>query len=290
MTDEESNKMKQYMSQYISDQLSNNGKVPLDKKLIKVGEALSVAEEFLDDSFFISLMNKDKRVKDVITKFTKEQMEEIKNGNVDIISPNAFFERCVKAYCKGKGIDIPKEKYPRLTIEEEIELFDKVKEGNESAQTEFVGRLYRVVLRESLKRHPVIDLPLTETVRHATEGINETLSQYVQGDNIRLATLSKVFINRAINEAEQNRIHELNINYLSSRFFRGILEVMESKRTNLDSVRLPVYVMNRFEGLDKSKVNKAIETMKGINFQDKGNLSLVLTPPKPQDIFINKAA
>ena len=282
--------MKQYMSQYISNQLSNNGKVPLGKKLIEVGEALSVAEEFLDDSFFISLMDKDKRIKDVITKFTKEQMEEIKNGNVDIISPNAFFERCIKAYCKEKGIELPKEKYPQLTMDEEIDLFDKVKEGNEAAQKEFVGRLYRVVLRESLKRHPVIDLPLTETVRHATDGINETLSQYVQGDNIRLTTLSKELINKLIYEAEMNRVHELNINYLSSRFFRGIIEVMESKRTNINSVRLPVYVMNRFEELDKSKVNKAIKEMKGINFQEKGNLSLVLTPPKPQDIFINKAA
>ena len=251
--------MKQYMSRYISNQLSNNGKEPLDKKLIEVGEALSVAEEFLDDSFFISLMDKDKRIKDVVSKFTKEQIEEIKNGNVDIVTPNTFFERCVKVYCKERGITLPKEKYPQLTIDEEIDLFDKVKEGNEDAQKEFVCRLYRVVLRESIKRHPVIDLPLTETVRKASQGINETLSQYVQGDNIRLTTLSKVFIDRSINEAESNRIHELNINYLSSKFFRGIIEVMESKRTNLDSVRLPIYVMSRFEELDKSKVKKAIK-------------------------------
>ncbi len=282
--------MKQHMFQYIDNKLSNNGKVPLNKRFEEIGNALSIAEEFLDDSFFETLINKDKRVKDIISKFTKEQLEEIKNGNVDIVSPNEFFERCVRVYCRENGIDLPKEKYPQLTIDEEIELFDKVKEGNEASRIEFIGRLYRVVLRESIKSHPVIDLPLTETVKHATEGINETLSHYVQGDNIRLSTLSKVFIDRAIYEAENNRIHELNINYLSSRFFREIIEVMESKRTNLDSVRLPVYVMNRYEELDKAKVNKAIETMKGINFQDKGSLSLVLTPPKPEEIFINKAA
>ena len=209
------------------DFISNNIKVSLSyedciKEINKLVEFVKKNEMSIDIDLAMDMINYSEILNNLVGKIVSFKKDLIISGDLSIF--NNTLEIFVRAYCGINNIEITERAfdldyysdntlkmyfkeasaYPLLTKEEEIELFKRLKNGDESARDIIINSNLRLVILFA-KGHNCAGLTFLDLIQEGNIGLMKAVDKFDLSKKCRFSTYASWWIKQAIERAIDNK-------------------------------------------------------------------------------------
>ena len=173
---------------------------------------LKIFDYYIEPNVLISIIEKNSVFNNILKKIYNLNKDELITKNIDDVFSNGILKRSINTYCMINNIKIYNdlEKERLLTFDEEIELANKIKNGDTKARKIFIEKNLRLVLYV-VNKYVGKGLELDDLVQEGRIGLITAVDKFDPSKGFKFSSFAVDWIRQNVVRAIQDKSRTIRI-------------------------------------------------------------------------------